>query len=191
MNRTDDLEEFAAWLADLTRTGVEPAVLLADAERPFKTLLKSDFIATLGSESRRELRRRQLIYRIDDVTMFVMRSPSGSVSDIHDHGSWGLVGQIAGEERELTYRRLGSDSDEVRLERVASQALRPGDVATILPPKRDIHQVITVSTDPSVTLHVFGHDLLHRGFTVYEPASYSSLVISGHWDNESPSDAST
>lgn len=188
-----ELETFAADIADLRSTGDSPERILAKAEDPFRGLLRSELLPPALRSPNRPGAGRYVLHRSDAVTIFAMVSRPGSVSAVHDHGAWGLVGQVSGQEVEHLYTTEDEDlvGDGIRLERVTSHHLKPGDVTTILPPGRDIHQVITVSSEPSVSLHAFAHDLVHRGFTVFAPAVYEPLHYTGHWDNEDRSTGAT
>lgn len=181
-----ELETFAVGIADLRSTGDSPERLLAKAEDPFRGLLRSELLPPALRSPNSPGSARYLLHRSDAVTIFAMVSPPGSVSAVHDHGAWGMVGQVSGQEVEHLYATEDKDleGNGIRLERVASHHRKPGDVTTILPPGRDIHQVITVSSEPSVSLHAFAHDLVHRGFTLFAPTVYEPLHYTGYWDNE-------
>ena len=68
--------------------------------------------------------------------------PAGSSTPVHDHGCWGVVGVYQGEETETAFRLMKGEREvgPVTLEPRATRVMRPGDVATIVPPD-DIHQV--------------------------------------------------
>lgn len=143
-------------------------------------------------QERCEAPLRYLLHRSDAVTIFAIASPPGFVSTIHDHGSWGVVGQVMGVEREVTYELAHEESGPVRelvgLSEKASTELTQGDVVAIVPPDRDVHHVATLGTTVSVSLHAFGRDPLSAGFIYFEPRLYAPLRHSGRYDNEPPSE---
>jgi 3-mercaptopropionate dioxygenase len=103
------------------------------------------------------------IYRADDASLSVMAMvvPSGVATPVHDHRAWGLVGVYQGRQREKVYRRRddGSRPDFADLEQVAENILAPGDITTLVPPDGDIHMIETISSEPSISIHVLGNDI--------------------------------
>jgi 3-mercaptopropionate dioxygenase len=103
------------------------------------------------------------IYRADDASLSVMAMvvPSGVATPVHDHRAWGLVGVYQGRQREKVYRRRddGTRPDFADLEQVAENILAPGDITTLVPPDGDIHMIETISSEPSISIHVLGNDI--------------------------------
>jgi len=178
-----ELESFAALVADLRADEATPAELLAESVGPFRRLLGSPLLESIGETAAAAGGTRLLLHRSEAVTVFAMSSDPGTATDIHDHGTWGLVGQLMGAEVEHLYH-ISEDGPSVTLSLDSSRSLRPGEVTTILPPDRDIHQVVNVGAGASVTVHAFAHDILEHGFTIFEPGPVSLLHYRGHWDNE-------
>ena len=108
------------------------------------------------------------IYRAEDSSLSIMAMvvPSGVATPVHDHRAWGLVGVYQGQQREKVYRRLddGSVPDFADLHQIAENILKPGDITTLLPPEGDIHMIETISSEPSISIHVLGNDIgcVHR-----------------------------
>ena len=104
-----------------------------------------------------------LLYRPDDfsysVVSFVWNPGQGS--PIHDHCTWGVIGQYEGEEEETRYKRTdsGSRADFASLEVSKTRACRPGDVSHVYAPDRDIHQIHNRALSPAVSIHVYGGDI--------------------------------
>lgn len=183
-----DLERLAGLITDLRSSCADANQLLAEAEGPFRSTLSPKLLPSELIRPDRVQTARFLLYRDDAVTLFAIASAPGAVSDIHDHGTWGLVGQVMGQEVEHAYQIEYVDAEGVALEHVSRRHLKPGDVTLVLPPERDIHRVVTVSPEPSVSIHAFAHDLVHHGFTRFTPGRYSARPYSGgSWDNEPPS----
>jgi hypothetical protein len=92
--------------------------------------------------------------------------PPGVATPVHDHRAWGLVGVYQGQQREKVYRRLddGRQAHFADLRQVAENILKPGDITTLIPPEGDIHMIETISTEPSISIHVLGNDIgcVHR-----------------------------
>jgi len=107
-----------------------------------------------------------LLYRPADrafsVVSFVWNPGQGS--PIHDHCTWGVIGQYEGEEEESRFRILDN-----RLERIAVVLARPGDVSHVYPPSRDIHQITNRSATPTISIHIYGGDIGSQRRHTYDP----------------------
>jgi predicted metal-dependent enzyme (double-stranded beta helix superfamily) len=105
-----------------------------------------------------------LLYRAGDNTLSfsaLVLSP-GAVTPVHDHLAWGLVGLYAGAQEEEVYEAaaaVGSDAQHADLKLVTHNWLTVGSFYELLPPTRDIHRVMTVSREPSISLHLLGNDV--------------------------------
>ncbi len=156
----------------------EDAVMLEAVEGGFRALLRN---ARPPDSWPSEPVSYQRVHHDESVHVFAMTMMPGAASDIHGHGTWGLVGQMAGTETEESYGVGPGDSHGVVLERTGCRALSPGDVTRILPPGSDLHRVVNRGQVPSTTLHAFSHDLLSEGFVVYRPALYRAERYCGAW----------
>lgn len=96
-----------------------------------------------------------LLFRAGDrsLTLFALVVPAGSVTPIHDHMAWGLVGLYRGTQDEEVF----ADHDG-RAEPLERRALATGDFYALLPPREDIHRVRTTSDVPSVSIHLLTND---------------------------------
>src|SRR5690606_12692342 len=79
---------------------------------------------------------------------------------IHDHLAWGLIGVYRGRQSETVYRRVddGGDEGHALLEIEKQLTADPGEFDTLIPPTGDIHEVTTISDEPSVSIHLLGND---------------------------------
>ena len=119
-----------------------------------------------------------LLYRPADhafsVVSFVWNPGQGS--PIHDHCTWGVIGQYHGEEEESRFRITNS-----RLERVGVVLARPGDVSHVYPPSRDIHKIINRTARPAISIHIYGGDIGSQRRHTYDPDSAAMQeFISGY-----------
>jgi predicted metal-dependent enzyme (double-stranded beta helix superfamily) len=107
-----------------------------------------------------------LLYRPADhvfsIVSFVWNPGQGS--PIHDHCTWGVIGQYEGEEEESRFRIIHD-----RLERTAVVLARPGDVSHVYPPSRDIHQIMNRSATATVSIHIYGGDIGTQRRHIYDP----------------------
>jgi predicted metal-dependent enzyme (double-stranded beta helix superfamily) len=100
----------------------------------------------------------------------------GQGSPIHDHCTWGVIGQYKGEEEETRFRIVDN-----RLERIGLVLARPGDVSHVYPPSRDIHQIHNRSNTPTISIHIYGGDIGSQRRHTYDPnTSAMQEFISGY-----------
>jgi predicted metal-dependent enzyme (double-stranded beta helix superfamily) len=104
-----------------------------------------------------------LLFRRGDpsLTLHALVIPPASITPVHDHLAWGLVGVYRGEQEEEIFHHVGSPhhAHVENLELVERRHLRPGDFYALLPPEGDIHRVRTISSDLSISIHLLGNDL--------------------------------
>ena len=96
-----------------------------------------------------------LLFRAADrsLSLFSLVVPPGSMTPVHDHLAWGLVGVYRGNQDEEFYRPGGGE-----LQLLRRRPLDPGDYYTLLPPQDDIHRVRTTSPTTSVSIHLLAND---------------------------------
>ena len=89
--------------------------------------------------------------------------PGGSLTPVHDHETWGVVGVYRGLEAETRFGLEGNrDRGPVSLRVLETTLMRPGDVKTVYPPD-DVHQVSNPGKDVAISIHVYGCDIgAHR-----------------------------
>ena len=78
----------------------------------------------------------------------------GQVSTIHNHGTWGIVALIGGEEKNRLWRRSPTVEHPHRLETVDEKVLVPGDIIGFTPGA--IHQVEPLGDEPTVSFNLYG-----------------------------------
>jgi predicted metal-dependent enzyme (double-stranded beta helix superfamily) len=76
----------------------------------------------------------------------------GQPSPIHNHGTWGVVALIKGQEKNTFWRR--SSPDNIMVEKTGECVLYPGDVISFLP--QTIHSIEALGNSPTFTLNVYG-----------------------------------
>ncbi len=96
-----------------------------------------------------------LLFRSADrsLCLFSLVVPPGSMTPIHDHLAWGLVGLYHGSQDEEFYRPLDGSIELTR-----RRPLAPGDYYVLLPPADDVHRVRTTSAETSVSIHLLAND---------------------------------
>jgi predicted metal-dependent enzyme (double-stranded beta helix superfamily) len=78
----------------------------------------------------------------------------GRTSTIHNHGSWGIVALVGGQERNRLWRRDPQSDQPDRLELVDEVILNPGDVVALT--ANAIHSVEALGNEPTVSFNLYG-----------------------------------
>ncbi len=96
-----------------------------------------------------------LVFRAADrsLSLFSLVVPPGSMTPVHDHLAWGLVGLYRGNQDEEFYRPREGGLDVLR-----RRPLTRGDFYALLPPQNDVHRVRTTSDVTSVSIHLLAND---------------------------------
>ena len=96
-----------------------------------------------------------------DLCIFTMVVPPGSMTKVHNHLTYGWVGLVQGAQVERKYMRRddGRLDGHAELELVSEAPIHLGEITPLRHPDEDIHQVITASGVPSVSLHVLCNDI--------------------------------
>ncbi len=96
-----------------------------------------------------------LLFRAADrsLCLFSLVVPPGSMTPVHDHLAWGLIGLYRGNQDEEFYR-----PGDGRLELLRRRPLEPGNYYRLLPPRDDVHRVRTTSDVTSVSIHLLASD---------------------------------
>jgi predicted metal-dependent enzyme (double-stranded beta helix superfamily) len=78
----------------------------------------------------------------------------GTRSTIHNHGNWGIVAVLKGEEKNTLWRRLADSQLPDWVEPTSEVTLLPGDLISFTP--EAIHCVEAVGDEPTVTFSIYG-----------------------------------
>ena len=78
----------------------------------------------------------------------------GTNSNIHNHGTWGVVAILKGQEKNTFWRRSSNSDFPNKIEKVGEINLSPGDIVSFTP--QTIHQVQAIGKEPTVTFNIYG-----------------------------------
>ena len=113
------------------------------------------------------------VYRSQDpdLCIFTMVVPPMAMTRVHNHLTDGWVGLVQGAqvERKFVRRDDASRPGFAELELVSEDPIALGELTPLKHPHEDIHQVITASSVPSVSLHVLCNDLGTVERQAFEP----------------------
>lgn len=127
------------------------------------------------------------LYRAEDgsLCLFSLVIPAGATTPVHDHLAWGLIGVYRGRQSETVYRRVDNGSEDGRavLEVEKDLVANAGEFYTLLPPAGDIHEVTTVSDEPSVSIHLLGNDTACVWRHQFEPEEQRVIPFRSGYSN--------
>jgi predicted metal-dependent enzyme (double-stranded beta helix superfamily) len=87
----------------------------------------------------------------------------GYASTIHNHGTWGIVALIGGQERNRLWRRTPTPEHPDTIEPVAELILNPGDVIGLTADA--IHNVEPMGDEPTISFNLYGVTNFNRRYT--------------------------
>jgi predicted metal-dependent enzyme (double-stranded beta helix superfamily) len=87
----------------------------------------------------------------------------------HDHGTWGVVVGVEGDEVNTFYKRVddGTRAGYAELKKLSEKVFGPGEVLGITP--SIIHSVHNDTDKVSVSLHVYGRHINHTNRSKFDP----------------------
>jgi predicted metal-dependent enzyme (double-stranded beta helix superfamily) len=95
----------------------------------------------------------------------------GTRSNIHNHGTWGIVAVLKGQEKNTFWRRTNSPEFQDKIEATGELTLSPGDIISFTPDA--IHCVEAVGDEPTVTFNIYGETDPNERFE-FDPIKYSA-----------------
>ena len=98
----------------------------------------------------------QFLYREYDfpLTLQMVAWLPGHRSTIHNHGTWGLVALVGGQERNRLWQRQPDAAHPHRIEPVHELILNPGDVVALT--ANAIHSVEPLGDEPTISFNLYG-----------------------------------
>jgi predicted metal-dependent enzyme (double-stranded beta helix superfamily) len=95
----------------------------------------------------------------------------GVVSPIHNHGTWGVVGIIKGQEKNTFWRRANHPDFPHKVERVGEMILKEGDIISFTPDA--IHCIEAMGEEPTITFNIYGEASMSKRFE-FDPLKASA-----------------
>jgi len=108
---------------------------------------------------------RHLVHRDaqDRFTLVVLVWEPGQGTSIHDHGTWGMIGALNNKIASWVYERRDdgvregtAELEEIRFAKAEAGSLLP----LVLPPDDEIHRIKNDSDGVTISIHVYGKDIL-------------------------------
>jgi predicted metal-dependent enzyme (double-stranded beta helix superfamily) len=105
------------------------------------------------------------------LTVQIASYAPGKRSTIHNHGNWGIVAVLQGEEKNTFWQRIQDPQFSDRVEPRSDVILLPGDIISFSPDA--IHQVVAVSDEPTVTFSLYGETHHSKRFE-FDPVTHTA-----------------
>lgn len=106
----------------------------------------------------------QMIYDEPDfpLTIQTVSWLPGKVSPIHNHGAWGIVALISGQEKNMFWRHSEDEKLTNFLEKTGECILEPGDIICLMPDA--IHHVEAIGNSPTISFNLYGETNYEQRF---------------------------
>jgi predicted metal-dependent enzyme (double-stranded beta helix superfamily) len=95
----------------------------------------------------------------------------GTQSPIHNHGTWGVVAVLKGEEKNILWQRTPDPQFPDWVEATAEVIVLPGDIISFTPDA--IHSVEAVGDEPTVTFSIYGETHHSKRFE-FDPITHTA-----------------
>jgi predicted metal-dependent enzyme (double-stranded beta helix superfamily) len=95
----------------------------------------------------------------------------GTCTPIHNHGTWGVVATLQGEQKNTFWKRSPTSKFPGKIERVGEQILKPEDIISFT--TEAIHCVEAVGDELTVTLNLYGETYASKRFQ-FDPATHQA-----------------
>ncbi|MGI9291635.1 MAG: hypothetical protein ACR2QG_10220 [Gammaproteobacteria bacterium] len=146
-----------------TLANCEPHALSAAAKASLRGYVCNPGLLTVEhKEGSTEDYRRHLLYAAEDRSFSILAlvwNP-GHRTPVHGHSAWGAAGVYEGNPYCETYSRVENGRQTMELRHNMTMRLHPGDIATVEPGIDDAHRIGNDSNSRSITIHIYGRDLL-------------------------------
>jgi predicted metal-dependent enzyme (double-stranded beta helix superfamily) len=95
----------------------------------------------------------------------------GTVSTIHNHGTWGVIAVLKGQEKNTLWKRSHDPKGQEKIESVGEITLAPKDIISFTPGA--IHSVEAVGSEPTVTFNIYG-ETHHKQRFEFDPVTQTA-----------------
>jgi len=105
------------------------------------------------------------------LTVQIATYSPGARSSVHNHGTWGIVAVLKGEEKNTLWKRICDPQFPDWVEPTAEVFLLPGDIISFTP--NAIHSVEAVSEETTVTFSLYGETHHSKRFE-FDPKAHTA-----------------
>ena len=181
------LQQFIKDLTSITERYQEPEKIVAVASPLLAELIKnSDCIDAKFKLHGGKVYGRYMLHRAPRFNVTSVVWGPGDGAKAHNHDTWGLVGVLENELQETRFKRSDDGSKEGFAELAATGVNhnKAGMVSMLIAPDNDIHEMLNVTQNNTVEVHVYGKDLANMQRLQFDVANKSvKFFASAKYDN--------
>jgi 3-mercaptopropionate dioxygenase len=187
------LHRFIAVATEIVRGSADVATKLRQLRAPYEGLLSDpdwlpeEFKQPSGNTTMGHGIASLLLYRseLKDLSLSTLVVAPGLATPVHNHLAWGLVGLYQGDQEEEEYdvHDHAAEATFRPLSLRKRRHLRKGDFYELVPPWNDVHRVRTISSEPSVSLHLLANDIGCVVRQKFDPESGRAEPFRSGWSN--------
>jgi 3-mercaptopropionate dioxygenase len=187
------LRRFIAVAMEIVRSNIDVATKLSQLRAPFGALLRNPewlpdgFKQPSASATMGHGIASLLLYRSEakDLSLSTLVVAPGLATPVHNHLAWGLVGLYQGEQEEEEYDVRGDEAETALrpLNLRTRRVLRKGDFYDLVPPWNDVQRIRTISSEPSVSLHLLANDIGCVVRKKFDPETGRTEPFRSGWSN--------
>jgi predicted metal-dependent enzyme (double-stranded beta helix superfamily) len=96
----------------------------------------------------------------------------GTKTPIHNHGTWGIIATIQGQQKNTFWKRVPSPEFPHRIELAGEQILQAEDIISFT--TEAIHYVEAIGDEPSITLNLYGDTFGFKRFQ-FDPLTHQAI----------------
>ena len=184
---TYSLQQFIKDLTSITDRYQEQEKIVAVAKPLLAELVKNpDCIEAQFKRHGGKAYGRYMLHRAPRFNVTSVVWGPGDGAKAHNHDTWGLVGVLENELQETRFARRDDGSKEGFAELAATGVNhnKAGMVSTLIAPENDIHEMLNVTQQNTVEVHVYGKDLANMRRLQFDVATQSvKFFASAKYDN--------
>lgn len=184
---TYSLRQFIQDLTQITSRYAEAEKIVAVAKPLLAELVKNpDCIAPQFKQHGGKTYGRYMLHRAPLFNVTTVVWGPGDGAKAHNHDTWGLVGVVENELKETRFKRRDDGTKEgyADLEVTGVGSNKAGMVSTLIAPENDIHEMLNVTKENTVEVHVYGKDLANMPRLQFDVAKQSvKFFASAKYDN--------
>jgi predicted metal-dependent enzyme (double-stranded beta helix superfamily) len=181
------LEQFIKDLGSITSRYEEPEKIVAVTKPLLAELVRNtECIEARFKRHGGKAYGRYMLHRAPHFNVTSVVWGPGDGAKAHNHDTWGLVGVLENELQETRFKRRDDGSKEgyAELETIAVNQNKPGMVSTLIAPDNDIHEMLNVTQNNTVEVHVYGKDLANMPRLQFDMGNKSvKFFASAKYDN--------
>lgn len=95
----------------------------------------------------------------------------GTKSPVHNHGTWGIVAILQGQENNTFWQRSPTSAQPDKIAQIAAKTLVYGDIISFTPAA--IHSIRAVGEEPLVTFNIYGETHSKQRFE-FDPIAHTA-----------------